>query len=51
MAYKILPPERGCNTARMVRVLDGHQLVAMFVSSAEAAAYVESKQKALKDVK
>jgi hypothetical protein len=45
MAYKILPAERGCNTARMVRVVDGTQLVAMFLSYSDAAAYIESKQK------
>lgn len=45
MAYKILPAERGCNTASMVRVIDGQQLVAMFLSYSDAAAYIESKQK------
>lgn len=46
MAYKILPAERGCNTASMVRVVDGTRLVAMFLSHSDAAAYIESKQKA-----
>jgi hypothetical protein len=32
----------------MERVVDGTQLVAMFLSSADAAAYVESKQKRTK---
>ncbi|WP_162770578.1 hypothetical protein [Pseudomonas abietaniphila] len=48
MTYKILPAEQGCNTARMVRVVDGIQLVAMFLSSADASAYIESKKKSKK---
>lgn len=48
MAYKILNPESGCNTARMVRVVDqgGAGLVAMFLSLKDAEAYVEGKAKA-----
>lgn len=44
MAYKILSAEQGCNTSRMVRVVDGGQLVAMFLSYADAAEYIEVKQ-------
>lgn len=48
MAYKILNPESGCNTARMVRVVDqgGAGLVAMFLSWSDAEAYIESKKQA-----
>lgn len=49
MSYKILQAERGCNTARMVRVVDGTQLVAMFLSRSDAAAYIESKQRRAKE--
>jgi hypothetical protein len=46
MAYKLLSAAQGCNTSRMFRVVDGTQLVAMFLSSGDAEAYIESKEKA-----
>jgi len=49
MAYKILSAEHGCNTSRMIRVVDGTQLVAMFLSRSDANAYIEGKQNKAKE--
>lgn len=41
--YKILGSAQGCNTARMYRVTRLGELVALFISHADAVAYIESK--------
>lgn len=42
--YEILGSVQGCNTARMYRVTRSGELIALFISHADAVAYVESKR-------
>lgn len=43
--YKILPSEQGCNTSRMVRVVQGHTLIALFLSYSDALEYIDKKKR------
>ena len=43
--YKILGSSAGCNTARMYRITRSGELIALFMSLADAEAYVKSKRK------